>query len=226
MNYKPQITYLFDPLCGWCYGASRILAELATSPDLAIGLAPVGLFSGEGARQVDAHFAAYAWSHDQRIASITGQSFTGQYRRNVLGKLGSSLDSGPANLALTAVALTDPSRELDALRLIQEARYVLGRDVTDLRELVDILIHRGLGVAANRLGVPDQELLTENHRRVEAGRTAMQGFRVDGVPALIVDDRQSRRLVLANELFSDPELLNTLTGSGRPSAGPNLQPVA
>jgi protein-disulfide isomerase-like protein with CxxC motif len=124
MNDKPQITYLFDPLCGWCYGASRILAELATSPDLAIGLAPVGLFSGEGARQVDAHFAAYAWSHDQRIASITGQSFTGQYRRNVLGKLGSSLDSGPANLALNldmTIAIVDSGSNLVYLERSNQA---------------------------------------------------------------------------------------------------------
>lgn len=33
-----HITYLFDPLCGWCYGASAMLQKLAARPDVAIYL--------------------------------------------------------------------------------------------------------------------------------------------------------------------------------------------
>jgi putative protein-disulfide isomerase len=162
---------------------------------------------------VDAHFAAYAWSHDQKIARLTGQVFTDRYHKNVLGKPDSYLDSGPATLALTAVALTDPLRQLEALRLIQEARYIAGRDVTEMRELIDILDRADLGAAGSRLAVPDEELLTGNHKRVEAGRSIMRDFRVEGVPALVIDNGQSRRLVTANELFSNPDLLSSLTGT-------------
>jgi putative protein-disulfide isomerase len=41
-----HITYLFDPLCGWCYGASAVLEKLVARPDFAIDLAPTGLFAG------------------------------------------------------------------------------------------------------------------------------------------------------------------------------------
>jgi putative protein-disulfide isomerase len=138
MSNKAHITYLFDPLCGWCYGASPLLAQLAALPNLIVALAPTGLFSGTGARVVDEHFANFAWSNDVRIASLTGQQFSEDYRVKVLGS-GGLLNSGPATLAVTAVSLTDPSREIDALRLIQEARYVAGRDITDLSELRAIL---------------------------------------------------------------------------------------
>ncbi|MWQ29681.1 disulfide bond formation protein DsbA, partial [Glaesserella parasuis] len=37
-----KIYYLFDPLCGWCYGASATLQKLNEIYPLA--LAPTGLF--------------------------------------------------------------------------------------------------------------------------------------------------------------------------------------
>src|SRR5256885_10329512 len=79
-----HITYLFDPLCGWCYGASPTLEGLAARPDFIIKLAPTGLFAGEGARPMDDGFAAYAWANDQRIARLTSQTFSEDYRRKVL----------------------------------------------------------------------------------------------------------------------------------------------
>ncbi|WP_346015312.1 hypothetical protein [Bradyrhizobium sp. 39] len=60
MSARIPITYLFDPLCGWCYGASTLIEQLVARPDFAIELAPTGLFAGEGARPMDDGFAAYA----------------------------------------------------------------------------------------------------------------------------------------------------------------------
>jgi protein-disulfide isomerase-like protein with CxxC motif len=42
------LTYLFDPLCGWCYGASPTVQSLGKRDDLRFELAPTGLFSGRG----------------------------------------------------------------------------------------------------------------------------------------------------------------------------------
>src|SRR5437763_9595920 len=124
MSAPIHITYLFDPLCGWCYGASTLLEQLAARPDFAVALAPTGLFAGDGARPMDDGFAAYAWSNDQRISRLSGQPFSEAYRRDVLGDRTRLFDSGPATLALTGVALTAPDRELEALKAIQLLRYV------------------------------------------------------------------------------------------------------
>jgi putative protein-disulfide isomerase len=210
MSGKTNITYLFDPLCGWCYGAAGIIAEIAAHPNLTVLPASTGLFSGAGARPMNAQFAAFAWSNDERIASLSGQRFSDDYRNNVLGK-GGMLDSGPASLALTAIALTDPLRELDALKLIQEARYVSGRDVTDMREIREILESAGLGAGSSRLVAPDADLLSANRRRLETARVLMKEFRVEGVPVLIVDDGQRRSTIRAQDLFSNSDLLARLT---------------
>ena len=61
MHQNARITCLFDPLCGWCYGAAPALHRLRDVEGFSVELAPTGLFSGAGARPMDASFAAYAW---------------------------------------------------------------------------------------------------------------------------------------------------------------------
>jgi putative protein-disulfide isomerase len=202
-----HITYLFDPLCGWCYGASPALEKLAARPDLTVQLAPTGLFSGEGARPMNDDFASYAWSNDQRIAGLTGQPFSEDYRRKVLGDRTRLFDSGPATLALTSAALTAPDEELAALGAIQKARYVEGRDVTDVSVLSHILHTLNLNEAADRLVAADEALMAAYRERIEAARADMRRFGAEGVPALIAGVGQNRRIVRASALFGDIETL-------------------
>ena len=161
---------------------------------------------------MDAQFAAFAWSTDERIASLTGQRFTEDYRNQVLGTPGGMLDSGLATLAMTAVALTDPARGLEALRLIQEARYVSGRDVTDMLEIRNILETAGLDAASARLAAPDADLLAANRQHIESARSLMREFHLDGVPGVTVDDGQRRRLITAQELFGNRDLIAEISG--------------
>jgi protein-disulfide isomerase-like protein with CxxC motif len=37
---RTTVTYLFDPLCGWCYGASPVIQQLGQQPDIQMELAP------------------------------------------------------------------------------------------------------------------------------------------------------------------------------------------
>jgi putative protein-disulfide isomerase len=193
MSQKTAITYLLDPLCGWCYGAAPVLHRLKEVDGIDVELAPTGLFSGAGARPMDASFAAYAWSNDQRIERQTGQRFTKNYQDKVLGKHGQMFDSGPATLALTAVLLSEPARELDALKAIQEARYIDGRDTTDAVVLQDILATLNLHEAAAQVAKPGASLLAANQARMVKARGEMQAFGANGVPTLIVSDGSGKR---------------------------------
>lgn len=207
MSATTHITYLFDPLCGWCYGASAALEKLVARPDFAIALAPTGLFAGADARMMDDGFASYAWANDQRISRLTGQPFSEAYQRDVLGDRRRLFDSGPATLALTAVAATDPDQEFKALEAIQHARYVDGRDTTDVSVLADTLRAMRLGRAAERLVAPDDELLDAYRKRIEAARQEMHRFRANGVPALVTGIGDSRRLIPGNALFGSYDAL-------------------
>jgi putative protein-disulfide isomerase len=199
---RTTVTYLFDPLCGWCYGASPVVQQLGQQASIQLELAPSGLFAG-GGRTMDAAFEDFAWSNDQRIAKLTGQRFTEDYRRQVLGHLGSRFDSATATLALTAVSLSEPQRELEALRALQEARYVQGLDTCDMSVVEKLLRDLGLAAAADRLDASDAELLAANAARIQKARGLMQTFGAQGVPALVVSDDKGSRLLSGNALYGN-----------------------
>lgn len=207
MNQTTHVTYLFDPLCGWCYGAAPMLDALAARPDLQVDLVATGLFAGAGARPMDEGFAAFAWTNDQRIGRLTGQVFSDAYRHHVLGDHARPFDSGPATLALTAVALTAPNREREALKAIQTARYVEGRDNTDVAVLVQILRTLHLLAAAERLAHPDGALIAAHRARLDSARIDTKRFGSKGVPALIVGSGDQRRMVQASALFGNLDTL-------------------
>ncbi|MDR6511567.1 putative protein-disulfide isomerase [Novosphingobium capsulatum] len=202
-----QITYLFDPLCGWCYGAAPAVERLARLDGVTVQLAPTGLFAGENARPMDASFAAYAWQNDQRIARLTGQVFSDAYRTQVLGAAQALFDSAPATLGVVAVGQTALDREIDALKLLQRARYVDGRNNAELAVVADTLAVAGLAEAANLVLSPDAALLAAYRARIDAARGDMARFGVQGVPALVIDDARGRRLVPSNILFGDVDAL-------------------
>jgi putative protein-disulfide isomerase len=202
-----NITYLFDPLCGWCYGANGALEQMSRVDGATIRLSPTGLFAGEGARSMDQSFAAYAWQNDQRIARLTGQVFSETYRQQVLGATGATFDSAPATLAIVAVGLQEPAGEIAALKALQRARYVDGRDNGDMGVVIAILADAGFTEAADRLRVSDLELMAAYRARIASSRADMALFGANGVPALVVGKGDSRRLLPSGALFGGPDML-------------------
>lgn len=203
---RTTVTYLFDPLCGWCYGAAPVIGQLAQHPDIQLALAPTGLFAGSGQR-MDAAFAEYAWANDQRIAGLTGQLFTEAYRQNVLGRTGSSFDSSAMTLALTAVAESEPVRELEVLRVLQETRYVDGLDTGSAQVVEAVLRRMGLDGVADQVAAPDLALRERNASRLQQARRLMRSLGSQGVPGLVVHGAAGQRLLGGNALYGDLEQL-------------------
>jgi len=198
---------LFDPLCGWCNGATPAMSELLDVPGVTVALLPTGLFSGERARSMDDAFATFAWSNDRRIERLTGQRFTEQYRHRVLGNRQQRFDSGPATGALTAVSLTDPGRELEALKALQHARYVDGSDVTSLATLAGLLHGLGLEEAATLVANRDAAVFAANRARMDRAESLMQEFGARGVPTLIAESGAKRWMVNPSAAYSNPRAL-------------------
>jgi putative protein-disulfide isomerase len=203
---KTNVTYLFDPLCGWCYGASPAIQKLSEHPAIALTPIPTGLFA-DGHRKIDAAFASYAWANDVRIEKLTGQKFNEDYRINVLGKLGSSFDSSAMTLALSAVQLTQADRLLQALIAFQKARYVQGIDTSDTEHVEKILRELGLMSAADRLASRDNELLEMNTHQLAKAQNLMHALGIQGVPAIVMTDLDGSKLIDGRLLFGNFEEL-------------------
>jgi len=199
------LAYVFDPLCGWCYGASAAVQALADSDAVTLKLLPSGLFQDEGARKMDDAFAAYAWSNDQRIERLTGQAFTPLYRELVLADRNQRFDSGPATLALTAVWLTQPEQEVNALKAIQHARYVEGLDITRPDTLSSILRSLGLTDAAQRFDTPDAALHAAMAGRLAEAQDLMNRLGARGVPTFVRDVDGRQTLLPAGAVYANPK---------------------
>jgi putative protein-disulfide isomerase len=74
---------------------------------------------------ITAQWAEYAWSNDQRIASLTGQPFSENYHQLLL--TGTRFDSTFMNRALTMVRDINPAAETGLLHALQHARCVGAR---------------------------------------------------------------------------------------------------
>jgi putative protein-disulfide isomerase len=179
-----EFFYLYDPLCGWCYGAAPAVVKLELEPDAVVHPLATGLFAG-GGRTMTEEFAGQAWANDRRIGEMTGQAFSDAYRENVLGDRAGRFDSAQATRALTAVHLTEPAEELETLHRIQMLRYVEGRDITDPALLVATLRDLGLEEAATLLESGDPAVDKAVETRSGTARRLMQSLSINGVPALL-----------------------------------------
>ncbi|WP_373746066.1 MULTISPECIES: DsbA family protein [Neisseria] len=196
-----KLYYLFDPLCGWCYGAKTAIEAVAAR--FPVELVPTGLFYRSG-RVMDADFAQYAWNNDERIERLTGQPFSTAYRENVL-QGGGRFDSENSLLALTAVRETAPEKELALLGALQTARYVDGRDNADWGVIADVMQSQGLGDVVPKLHDPktEQALLA----RINFGQQLVRRLGTSGVPQLAAERDGRFELLPGRLLFEQAGLL-------------------
>ncbi len=200
------LTYIHDPLCGWCYAAAPLVAAIADDPIAGLDLVLVhrALFTGAHAMPHTPEFARYAWSNDQRIAHLTGQPFSDAYRDGVLGNRHQSIDSWNTALAKQAVDAMAPGRAPAYLKLMQHARFVDGADLTDRAVLAGLGAALDLDVAtlAGTIAAPATAESAAAERDQATEILARMGH--NGVPLLVLDAGNGPRAVDHGRFLGQP----------------------
>lgn len=133
--------YIYDPLCGWCYGVAPLVR--AAREIMTVRAHGGGMMTGSRRQQVSPQLRDYVIPHDRRIAQLTGQPFGEAYFEGLLRDKEAVYDSEPPTAAvLAADALAN--RGLDLLARIQVAHYVEGRRIAELSVLADLAVETGL----------------------------------------------------------------------------------
>ena len=182
----PTLHYIFDPLCGWCYGAAPLVDAARQVPGLALQWHAGGMLAGPHARRITADWREHVLPHDQRIAQLTGQPFGAAYTDGLLNQVGTLLDSAPPITALLAVqTMEQPAngpqvQPLDLLHRIQQAHYVQGRTISDADTLQQIAGEAGLDAqqfaAAYVMQLGDPTIAHIQDSRQWLQRAGGQGF--------------------------------------------------
>ncbi|WP_429214369.1 DsbA family protein [Metapseudomonas resinovorans] len=180
-----------DPMCSWCWGFAPVveaLAGQAAAADVPLQLVAGGLRTGHGAA-LDAHTKRYILEHWQAVNQATGQSFRFE------GALpeGFVYDTEPACRALVVARSLAPELAWPLVKLIQQAFYAEGRDVTQASTLVAL---------AEQAGIPRIEFAqgfdaASSHEATVADFTWVQDLGIAGFPTLLAE-RNGQLALLTN----------------------------
>ncbi len=191
-------SFIFDPLCGWCYGAAPVLERMGED-GFGIELLPLGQMAE--ACRIEGEFADLIWATDRLVAQHTGQPFTLSYRS--LLKEGTAMrDASPATRAIIAVARTRPDRQVAALQALQIARFVNGRDTGDPTMVETILREIGLHHAADLCATANPVLVAATAAAVGRARALLAEYGTDDGPAVLLTSHDSPRLLGAKVLIA------------------------
>ncbi|CNE87856.1 DsbA family protein [Yersinia kristensenii] len=208
-----KLHYIFDPLCGWCYGAAPLLQAAQKIPKLTLVLHGGGMMSGANRRQIDSQWRSYVMPHDQRIAQLTGQIFGNDYFNNLLNDTSAIMDSTPPIAAILA-AETLAGLGAEILHRIQHAHYIEGRRIADIPVLTELAVE--LGLDRDSFINAYNNALTTSSQHIAESRTLLTKVHGHGFPTFALEDEQGKIALLpANEYYGNPsgwsELLKSIT---------------
>jgi putative protein-disulfide isomerase len=143
---RAVLHYIYDPLCGWCYGAEPLAWAAAGVDGLALAMHAGGLWP-EPTRLPEAT-RRYIKEADARVGRMSGQPYGEPYLAGLLFSPDLVLDSRPTTAAVLAAQSLDPAKGLAMLRAIQHAHYEHGKHVVRRDVLVDAAASIGLDRSA------------------------------------------------------------------------------
>lgn len=195
--------YIYDPLCGWCYGAAPLVK--AAREIVAVRAHAGGMMTGARRQRVTPELREFVLPQDKRIAQLTGQRFGEAYFDGLLRDTTAVFDSAPPIAAILAAEQLG-GRGLDLLAQLQVAHYVEGRRIADRAVQIEVAQTIGLDhddFAAMLEGQTDKAV----QAHIAVTRQLMHQIAAHGFPSFALEAKGTIQIVdLANYLGRPQEL--------------------
>ncbi|PRP70431.1 protein-disulfide isomerase [Chromobacterium amazonense] len=199
-----KLHYFYDPLCGWCYGASPLLKAAAAVPGLELIMHAGGMLDEAEGRTITPEWRGYVMPHDARIAQMSGQPFGEAYFEGLLRDIGAPLASDPPIAAILAAGKLG-LEPLAMLARIQRAHYQEGRRIAEFEVLAQLAAEQGADAAA--FAQAWRAARTEAASHIAQTRQMMARLGLRGFPSVMLElDGQLERLELSS-WFGKPQQL-------------------
>lgn len=193
--------YIYDPLCGWCYGAEPLLH--AAHSVLPIQLHGGGMMTGANRQSVSPQLRDYVMPHDRRIAEYTGQPFGEAYFEGLLRDHDAVFDSAPPITAVLA-AEKIAGRGLELLARLQTAHYVEGRRIADRDVLLDLA--ESIGLDPQVFNAAFSEILgADTQAHIKNSRQWLAKIGGQGFPTLALEQDEQLHLIDISPWLGKPE---------------------
>ena len=131
-----KLIYVFDPLCGWCYGFSPVVVGLweATRDQVDWDVIPGGMVVGENVGPIG-RIAGFITASLPRLESTTGVTLGKGFKEGVLEEGSMVLSSLEPARALVAAKLIDSALAVPFAAALQEELYHEGHHIGDEKVL-------------------------------------------------------------------------------------------
>lgn len=133
------VHYFYDPMCGWCYGATALTKVLNDVAQVQLVMHPGGMIPR---RMMDSQFRKMAQQHDATIEQLTKQKFSAAYHQRLSSNEEIILDSFITAQAVSAMQ-QHYHRGVEMLEAIQVAHYQQALNVSNVDVLSKIAVECG-----------------------------------------------------------------------------------
>ncbi|MBN3214836.1 DsbA family protein [Pectobacterium polaris] len=181
-----RLHYIYDPLCGWCYGAAPLALAAQEIDGLDLILHGGGMMTGSNSRTITPEWHDYVIPHDRRIAQMTGQTFGEAYYEGLLRDTSVVLDSAPPTAAVLAAEAMD-DKGMVMLHEIERAHYVFGLKIVDaavLRQCAEAIGLDGEAFSTEFAFIQAETL----SKHINASRELLAKVRGQGFPTFALED--------------------------------------
>lgn len=198
---QARLLYVMDPMCSWCWGFAPVLEALAEqAAEAGVGLdLVVGGLRRDGVA-VDAAGRVRYLGYWQAVNAATGQLFN--FDKGI--PEGFVYDTEPACRAIVTARSLAPELVWPLTRLIQQAFYTEGQDVSRASVLVEL---------AEKAGIPRIEFAEAfdsqaQRDATQADFTWAQSLGIAGFPTLLAE--HNGQLALVTNGYQPLESLQSL----------------
>lgn len=138
-NNKPKIIYVFDPMCGWCYGFSKVMHDFKTkfNNDYDFEIISGGMVLNEREGPIG-DFADYILGAYPRVEEYSGIKFGQPYLDGLKTKKIWTGSSTPT-IAIETFKLFEPKKAIEFAELVQKAYYQEGKDMRDVNVYLNLI---------------------------------------------------------------------------------------
>jgi putative protein-disulfide isomerase len=172
--------YIYDPLCGWCYGAEPLVWAATRVDGLALRMHAGGLWPQP--TRLPEQTRRYIQQADARVGQISGQPYGEAYLNGLLFDPELVLESRPVIAAVLAAQAVDAKQALPMLRGIQHAHYERGQHVVRAETLVAVADEIGLDTAA--FGAALKSVPVDEH--IASSQELMNNVGAQGFPTFVL----------------------------------------
>ena len=188
MTTRSKLTYVYDPLCGWCYGFSPVIQQVKNhyQKQLEVQVLSGGMAIGDRAAPIGGMYGYIKQAYhvvEERTGVTFGPGFV-----EVLEEGTYQYDSEPPCIALTVFKDLSDQHPIDIAHAIQRTLFYDGEDLNEVSTYLPLATHFGVDTDEFAQAFQDE---TYRQRTYQEFQQAQQ-LGVQGFPTLLYQDEQQQ----------------------------------